>query len=273
MVVLSKICASFVNDLGMQILYNWFSSPLATNISASLTHTLSHRIELLNAMAKVLLVDDDLMLSAMIEKSLVFEHYQVEMVHDGEDGLHLLRMNSYDVAIIDFNLPSMSGTEICQQYRAKGGKIPLIMLTARSDVDDKISGLGSGADDYLTKPFAIEELLARIKALLRRADRPYAEGQLKLGQFTLDPSTFRVTKNGEEVRLVRKEFAILELLFRYPGRVFSADEIINRAWTSDDYPTGDVVRSHIRNIRKKLGDEQIIQTLHGVGYKVEPADQ
>jgi len=225
-------------------------------------------------MAKVLVVDDDLILAAMIEKSLLFERYQVEMTHDGEDALHLLLMNSYDIAIVDYNLPGMSGAEICQHYRAKGGKIPLIMLTARSEVDDKISGLGSGADDYLTKPFAIEELLARLKALLRRADRPYADGQLKLGSILLDPSTFRVTKHGQEIRLVRKEFAILELLFRYPGRVFSADEIINRAWTSDDFPTADVVRSHIRNIRKKLGDERIIQTLHGVGYKVEaPADQ
>jgi DNA-binding response OmpR family regulator len=218
---------------------------------------------------KVLLVDDDENLAAMVEQSLKFDHYQVEVANDGEEALHLLRTNSFDLAVVDLNLPSMSGIEICSQYRAAGGTIPILMLTGQTAVNQRVTGLESGADDYLTKPFAMPELHARIRALLRRADRQLAQSLLTLGPITLEPSTFRVTMHEKDVSLVRKEFFILELLIRYPGRVFSAEDIISRVWKSDESPTGDVVRSHIRNIRKKLGDDNIIQTVHGIGYKAE----
>jgi DNA-binding response OmpR family regulator len=221
-----------------------------------------------SGMPKLLLVDDDIHLAEMVEQFLSFEHYQVEVASDGDQALHMLRSNSYDLAIVDLNLPSLSGTEICSQYRAGGGKIPILMLTAQTAVTDKVDGLESGADDYLTKPFAMVELQARLKALLRRADRQLVENKLSLGLITLEPSSFRATLNGQEVRLLRKEFSIIELLFRYQGRIFSPDEIISRVWQSDEYPTGEVVRSHIRNIRKKLGDDAI-KTVHGVGYKAE----
>ena len=221
-----------------------------------------------SGMPKLLLVDDDVQLAEMVEQFLSFEHYQVEVASDGDQALHMLRSNSYDLAIVDLNLPSLSGTEICSQYRAGGGRIPILMLTAQTAVTDKVGGLESGADDYLTKPFAMVELQARLKALLRRADRQLVEDRLSHGSITLEPSSFRATLNGQEVRLLKKEVLIIELLIRYPGRVFSADEIISRVWQSDDYPTGEVVRSHIRNIRKKLGDDAI-KTVHGVGYKAE----
>jgi DNA-binding response OmpR family regulator len=223
-------------------------------------------------MPKLLLVDDDVHLAEMVEQFLSFDHYQVEVASDGEEALHMLRSNSYDLAIVDLNLPSLSGTEICSQYRAGGGKIPILMLTAQTAVSERVGGLESGADDYLTKPFAMVELQARLKAILRRADRQLAEDKLSLGSITLHPSSFRATLNGQEVRLLRKEFSIIELLIRYPDRIFSPDEIISRVWQSDEYPSGEVVRSHIRNIRKKLGDDAI-KTIHGVGYKAESPDK
>jgi DNA-binding response OmpR family regulator len=224
-------------------------------------------------MAKLLVIDDDEELLQSVAYSLSLEHYQVETAEDGESGLYMLNMNAYDLAIVDFDLPHITGPELCKKYRLGGGKAPVLMLTANSTIDGKVTGFDAGADDYLTKPFLITELYLRVKALLRRVGGDLAADNLVFGDITLEPSNFRASKNGKEVRLIRKEFAILELLVRYPGRIFSLDDIINRVWNLDALPTYDVVRSHMSSLRRKLADNQVIETVYGLGYRANlPAE-
>jgi DNA-binding response OmpR family regulator len=224
-------------------------------------------IETQLAMAKILVVDDDEPLVNILTDILRFEHYSIETAINGVDGMNMLSTNAYDVAIIDWDMPDLTGVEICKTHRAKGGRTSILMLTAKSKTISKVEGFESGADDYLTKPFEPDELKVRIKALLRRPTQ-FAGNELVLGSITLEPTNFRVTKDGCEIRLIRKEFVILELLMRYPGKVFSLSEIIDRVWSMDESPSQDVVRAHISNLRKKL-DNNIIKTIHGVGYKAE----
>jgi DNA-binding response OmpR family regulator len=220
-------------------------------------------------MAKILIIEDDQDLCNVVADSLGFEHYLVETSFDGEMGFSLLRMNTYDLAIIDWDLPTISGVEICRRYRSNGGLAPILMLTGKAATADKVAGLDAGADDYLTKPFELEELGARVKALLRRVEGRLGGDTLRLGDIVLEPNNFRVTRNGEEIRLIPKEFAIIELLMRHPGKVFSAEAIISKVWEIGESPSNEVVRTHIKNLRKKLGGEDVVHTVHGVGYKVE----
>jgi two-component system, OmpR family, response regulator len=220
-----------------------------------------------NQMARILIVEDDESLLTVLIESLIDEHV-VDTCIDGEQGFFMLANNGYDAAILDCNLPGLSGVDICKRYRAEGGITPIILLTANDSLKDRVSGLNSGADDYLTKPFQIMELNARIKAIFRRLERGSALDKLIVGSLCIEPTKFRVTLNDKEVRLNRKEFAILELLVRYSGTIFNADEIIGRAWKIDDTPSSAVVRSHIKSLRKKLGDKDIVQTVYGLGYRV-----
>ncbi len=220
-----------------------------------------------SAMAKILVVDDDQPLVDIVTDILRFEHYAIETAFSGVDGLSMLSTNSYDVAILDWDMPDLTGVEICKSHRSKGGKTSILMLTAKSKTASKVEGFESGADDYLTKPFEPDELKVRIKALLRRPTG-FSGNELVVGGITLEPNNFRVSRDGSEIRLIRKEFVILELLMRYPGRVFSLNEIIDRVWSMDESPSLDVVRAHISNLRKKI-DNDIIKTIHGVGYKIE----
>jgi DNA-binding response OmpR family regulator len=218
-------------------------------------------------MAKILVIEDDEDVLSMISQSLGFEHYNVESASDGETAFTMIRTRDYDMAIMDWDLPKLTGIEVCKKYRAMGGRIPVLMLTGKTAIGEKIKGLDSGADDYLTKPFDIDELTARVRALLRRADTKLASDNLCYRDIVLEPNNYQVTKNGQELKLIPKEFAILELLMRYPGKVFSPEAIIDRVWEQSEYPVTDVIRTHIMNLRRKLGGE-VIETVHGVGYKI-----
>ena len=222
-------------------------------------------------MAKILLVDDDPDLLSNLTRCLSLLLYQVETASDGEEAYLMLRARSYDLGIFDWNLPTLSGIDLCLKYRAEGGVMPILMLTGKSDHQAKVAGLDSGADDYLVKPFNHEELLARVKALLRRTSGYQSLHKLVHKDIQLDTNNYRVTKAGKEIKLIPKEFAILELLMRNPQRTFSPEAILNGAWKDDDYPLVEVVRTHIMNIRRKF-DEPIIENVHGVGYRITSTD-
>lgn len=222
-------------------------------------------------MAKILVVEDEFYLSEPVREWLVHENHTVEVVADGLEALEYLKIYKYDLVVLDIMLPGMNGVDICRQFRAGGGQTPIIMLTSKAALDDKERGLDSGADDYLTKPFHLKELAARIRALLRRPAVPQGN-VLRISDIELDPRASRVTKGGEEVRLLPKEFSLLEFLMRHPNQVFSAEALIDRVWQSDTEAYSDTVRTHIKTLRKKLdteGQPSIINTVHGVGYKLE----
>jgi DNA-binding response OmpR family regulator len=222
-------------------------------------------------MAKVLFVEDDSDLAGRVEKWLVHEQHTVELVFDGKEAADRMRLYKYDVVVLDWGLPSMSGLEICKEYRAAGGTTPVLMLTGKDQIADKEEGLDSGADDYLTKPFHLKELSARLRALLRRPQATVAT-ILKLGSIELDPKNHRVTNNGEVLDLLPKEFALLEFFMKYPNEVFSPEALMDRVWSSESDSSPNTVYTYIKTLRKKISPDapvSIIKTVHGKGYKVE----
>ncbi len=222
-------------------------------------------------MAKILLVEDDKDLLGMVRTMLQAEHHTVEALTDGSDAAQHLRIYPYDIIVLDWELPGASGIEILRQFRSGGGKTPIIMLTGRDKIDDKELGLEIGADDYLTKPFAMRELSARIKALLRRSPQ-VSDNILAAGDIELDPSKYRVTKNGNPLQLLPKEFAVLEFLLRHPNQVFTADALLDRVWKSDSEATAEALRTTMKRLRKKIENAdgpQLIRTVHGVGYVLD----
>jgi DNA-binding response OmpR family regulator len=222
-------------------------------------------------MSKILLVEDDAELTAMIAEWLSFERHIVEVVHNGRDGLDRLRNCQYDVVILDWSLPDLSGLEICRQYRGAQGITPIIMLTGRGSVSDKEAGLDSGADDYLTKPFNMKELSARIRAMLRRSTAQ-PSNVLKSGELVVDPGKYKVLKNGVEIQLLPREFALLEFFMRHPDEVFSAEALLQRVWHSESEATSDALRTCIKRLRQKIDmndDDSIIQTIPRVGYRLK----
>lgn len=221
-------------------------------------------------MAKILLVEDDVEFSEMVQDWLAREHHTVEICADGADGLAMVKAYSYDVLIFDWNLPGMSGVELCQAFRKLGGTTPVIMLTGLGDIDNRTVGLDAGADDYLAKPCDLRELSARVRALLRRPVK-YQGEVLKFAHLTLLPSTFEAHVDGEKVELLPKEFALLEFFMRHPGRVFNQDEIIAHVWTSDSSVGPESVRTWIKRLRQKIDKDKnksVIQSIYGVGYKL-----
>lgn len=225
-------------------------------------------------MSKILLVEDEKDLSKQIQDWLTREHHMVEALDNGEMAYHQLRVSKYDVIILDWQLPGMSGLEICKNYRSQGGKSPVLMLTARSTIDDREQGLDAGADDYLCKPFHLKELSARVRALVRRSLGSGGTGGnvLQLGAITLEPGARRVSKGDTDIKLEPKEFALLEFLMRNKNIVFSADALLDRVWESDTSVSPDSIRTYIKALRKKLdtsGEPSIITTVHGLGYRLE----
>jgi DNA-binding response OmpR family regulator len=220
-------------------------------------------------MARILIVDDDKDLLDLVSETLTQENYEVECIPDGSSAKHLLRHSDFDLLILDWDLPGVSGIELCKAYRSFGGQSPIMVLTGKTDVKDKVHGLDSGADDYLTKPFQLDELLARVRSHLRRVDGRFMDGPLKFGDLTVDPAGYYARKGETEIKLVPKEFAILELFLRHPTRVFSAETIINRVWGPGESVTPESVRTHIKNLRKKLNEEDLIETIHAVGYRLK----
>jgi DNA-binding response OmpR family regulator len=221
-------------------------------------------------MAKLLLIEDDTHLAQMITEWLRAEHYAVEVTHDGRDGYERLLCSEYDLAIVDWNLPGMEGPEICQKYRAGKGSAPIIMLTGRAAIDEKVAGFDAGADDYLTKPFNMKELSARVRVLLRRG-RHVAADVIEAHGIELDPAKHNATKNGVPLSLLPKEFALLEFLMRNPGTIFTQDALFRHVWKSDSESSDSAIRTCIKRLRQKIDDEggeSIIETLPRVGYRL-----
>lgn len=222
-------------------------------------------------MPRILLVEDDTNLSATICERLESEQYFVDQQHDGLDALERLRTISFDLLILDWDLPGASGYEICQRYRSNKGSAPVLMLTGKADIDHKEAAFNAGADDYLTKPFSSRELVVRIKALLRRTTT-IAPALLQSGELSLDNASFCLHKNEQTVQLTAKEFAVMELFMKQPSHVFSAEALLDRLWDKDAEVSVFSVRTCIKNLRKKLdsiGESSCIQNLHGLGYKFE----
>lgn len=225
-------------------------------------------------MSKVLIVEDDLVFSYLIQHHLELNHYVVEAVKTGSEGLSRLKQGVCDVAILDWMLPDMMGVEICKAFRDHGGTIPILILTAKNTSEEKAIGLDSGADDYLVKPFDQTELLARLRALLRRPVG-YTGKILKVRDVELDTETHRVTRAGTEVDLSLKEITILELLMRYPNQRFTAESLLQRVWRSDGNASVETVRTHMKTLRKKLNDSSdspLIRTTRHLGYRIVEAD-
>jgi len=223
-------------------------------------------------MAKVLIVEDDKQLSALIVDWLTGEKYATEAVYKGTDGLERLKFYKYDVVILDWDLPGLSGVEVCRQFREEGGTTPILMLTGKKEITDKAQGLDSGADDYLTKPFDVIELSARLRALLRRTNN-VAKTVLTAGNLSLDPASRKVTLCGNDVELQPKEYSLLEFLLRHPNQPFNAEAIMDRVWTASSDAAPDTVRLHVMRLRNKIdepGKESIIRTIHRVGYMLVP---
>jgi DNA-binding response OmpR family regulator len=219
--------------------------------------------------AKILMVEDDLEVCEVVSDWLTEEHHVVDVVNLGQEAIERLRFDKYDVLILDWKLPDLSGIEVCKSFRAKGGTTPVIMLTGRTEISDKETGLDAGADDYLTKPFHPRELSARVRALLRRS-ADLKQNVLSCGDLVLDPQGFKVTKAGAEISLLPKEFALFFL--RHPNQVFSPEALLDRVWSAESEASPDTIRVHITKLRGKIdteGQPSIIKTLHRQGYKME----
>jgi DNA-binding response OmpR family regulator len=227
------------------------------------------------AMTKVLVVEDDDSVAEAIIDSLALLNMTVEVVNDGIEGAQRLRIYNYDLAILDLSLPGKTGLEICREYRAKGGMIPILILTAKTSESDKVNGLDSGADDYLTKPFSLRELNARVRALLRR-QRETVGDLLTVGNLVFDVKNQRVTKAGRGISLLPKELAVLEFLMRHSEQVFSVNDLLNRIWSSESEATEDAVWQSIARLRRKIDDgeeKSFIVTVKGLGYRLANPNQ
>lgn len=218
-------------------------------------------------MTKILVVEDDKALSDTIVEWMEAEGYDVQAVFDGSEAMNYLRSLPFDVVILDWNLPNMTGPQVCKLYRAGGGNAAVLMLTGMSQTRDKIEGLDSGADDYLTKPFDLEELCSRVKALLRRS-RQYVGNTLAVGPLQLDTKSRRVTNDGAVLELKPLEFALLEYFMRNPDQVITAEALINHVWPNDTEASVDAVYTCINRLRKKLNNDSLIQNMRGVGYQL-----
>lgn len=219
---------------------------------------------------RILVVEDEHKIAAFLKRGLTEEGYAVDIAYDGDDALDWLLVVPFDLIILDVLLPRRSGVEVARALRHRGFHTPVLMLTARDDVEDRVQGLDSGADDYLTKPFAFSELLARIRALLRR--EPTTHGVLlQLADLTLDPVTHVVTRGGSPVTLAHKEYQILDYLLRHPHQVLTRTMIVEHVWGYDFESESNVIDVHIRSLRRKLDDDhptKLIHTVRGVGYRL-----
>lgn len=222
-------------------------------------------------MAKILLVEDDANLGRSLSSWLEAEKYSVEWVLKGTHAKERLETYSYDLVILDWELPEIEGWQICEQFRKSGGTTPIIMLTGKDASPDMVKGLDAGADDYLTKPFEISVLLARLRSLLRRPT-DYAGSVIKLKNFELDTRTKAVTKDAKPIKLQPKEFAILEFLMRNPNKIFSTDELLKRVWTDSSVVSSESLYTYMKTLRKKLSEGDGIcpvKTVHSQGYSFE----
>lgn len=217
-------------------------------------------------MARILIVEDEQRISSFLEKGLRAQGHATTVVEDGQEGLAFARAELFDLVVLDLGLPGRDGLEVLTALRRSGERIPVVVLTARSDVRDVVRGLELGADDYLTKPFAFDELLARIRARLRQVGTS-SPSVLEAGGAELDLRTRRLHRGEQVEDLTNREFALAEVLFRHPGQVLTREQILSSVWGFDHDPGSNIVDVYIGNLRRKLGDDAI-ETVRGVGYRL-----
>ena len=220
---------------------------------------------------RILIAEDEVATARALQVLLKKNNYTVDIVHNGNDAWDYISTNLYDAIVLDIMMPGKSGTEVLKLLRKNQIRTPVLMLTARAELEDRIAGLDAGADDYLPKPFAAGELIARVKALLRRSDQ-YTDTVLQIGDLTLDQARYEASCNGKTIRLTNKEYQLLELFARHPGVVFSSDHLMEKIWGWDSESDIGVVWTHIGFVRKKLRTLQTdveIRTIRGAGYALE----
>jgi two-component system, OmpR family, response regulator len=223
---------------------------------------------------RILLVEDDQRIVDFVQRGLKAEGYSVEVAGNGLDALALSNEGQFQVIILDLGLPDLNGLEVCEQLRSKGIDTPILMLTARDTVQDKVAGLRSGSDDYMTKPFAFEELLARIEALVRRrgGEIKQESRELQIADLVLNGETHEVRRGETLIDLTPKEFALLECFMRMPGKVLSRTRILEQVWGYSADPLTNVVDVYIRQLRRKIDDDfdlKLLKTVRGFGYKLD----
>jgi two-component system response regulator MprA len=217
--------------------------------------------------ARILIIEDDEKILKFLRRGLAYEGYQVDTAEDGESGLSMARDNPPDLVVLDWMLPGLDGLEVCRRLRA-GGPIPILMLTAKDNVSDRVLGLDAGADDYMVKPFSLDELLARIRALLRRA-QPSRPKVLRFSDLSLDTGTRQAARGDRVISLTAKEYELLELFLRHPRQVLTRDMIFDHVWGYDFGGESNIIEVYIRYLRQKLEAEEeprLLHTVRGMGY-------
>ena len=220
----------------------------------------------------ILVIEDDPVIAGFLQTGLRYEGYRISTCFSGEEGLDLFKNASFDLVILDVVLPGMDGFDVCRRVRSRGSDVPVLMLTVKNEVSDRVRGLDSGADDYLSKPFDFDELLARVRALLRRSGKLGEGKRMEAGCLSLDTETREVEKNGVRITLTPTEFALLELFMGHPRRVFTREILLNRVFGYEYDGGTNVIDVHINHLRKKLNDSpaRLIRTVYGVGYGFYP---
>jgi DNA-binding response OmpR family regulator len=221
---------------------------------------------------KILLVEDDAYLAEALSEAIADQLYVVEIASDGEAAWEQIRAIEYDLILLDFMLPKLNGIQLCHRLRSHSYSVPILMITARDTSTDKVLGLDAGADDYMVKPIDLQELLARIRALLRRGNAS-SPPILEWGELHLDPALYEVTYQKQLLRLTPKEYSLLELLLRNGRRILSRSMIIEHLWSLDNPPEEDTVKAHIKSLRQKFravgAPDNLIETVHGLGYRLK----
>ena len=224
-----------------------------------------------NKSMRILIVEDDKKVGGFLKKGLQEEQYAVDVCRNGTDALYMAQVNPYDVIVLDIMLPGMDGFTVCREMRQKAILTPILMLTAKDEIADKVTGLSEGADDYLTKPFSFDELLARLRALLRRS-QDYKTKELKVGDLELDPLRRIVTRAGKKIDLTGKEYALLEYLMRNRGRIVTPSMILEHVWDMNYVGSSNIVNVYINHLRNKIDkdfDTKLIQTVRGHGFLID----
>lgn len=224
---------------------------------------------------RILLVEDNHRLSNSLKMNLAHEGYSVDTAYDGQEGQDFAELTPYDLIILDILLPIKDGLEVCRDLRRRRIQTPILLLTARDSVDDRVQGLDCGADDYLVKPFALQELLARLRALLRR-QHPYQSGRLEMGNLIVDPMTHSVERAGKPIELTPKEFALLEFLLYHRNQVVTREMIEQHIWNYDFECESNVIDVYIRRLRRKIDDPfavKLLTTVRGIGYRLSPSPE
>jgi len=226
-------------------------------------------------MKRILVIEDDTAILRGLKDNLEYEHYEVLTATDGEEGYALIRRQKPDLVVLDLMLPRMSGYEVCRKVRAEGGKVPILILTARGEEGDKVFGLNIGADDYMTKPFSVPEILARIQAILRRtagADSIQLPDEIRFDDVAVDFRRFEARKGERTLEMSRKEFGVLRLLAAREGEVVTREELLDQVWGYDRFPTTRTVDNHIALLRSKIESDPAqprrLITVRGVGYRL-----